>query len=136
MSVSYSLVGIASRGAYAPTSESDTNYVALKSVAQARLDNEAPTGLSTTLYDWCHALMIAHMATAGEEAGFRSYSTEGLSISQDPGSSIFLLEYKQVLSSFSETIDYSAETDCTRCDAVMGEFHLDQSDVPVYFTEV
>lgn len=136
MAVTYSLVSIASRGAYIPTGEADTTYVALKAVAAARLDNEAPTGLSTTLYDWCHALMITHMALSDDTAGYKSFSTAEFSASQDPGSSIFLIEYKQILTDYSETVDYSAESDCTRADANMPDFKLDQSDIPTFFTEV
>lgn len=134
MTVTYTLVGIASRGAYSPVSEVDATYVALKTVAKARLDNDDP-GLSADLYDWCHALMITHMATANETAGFKSYSTEQLSISRDPGVSVFLLEYQQIIDSYAESVDYSSESDVTRCDADMTEFHLDQADVPGYFCE-
>ncbi|MCK9592315.1 MAG: hypothetical protein M0Q91_09950 [Methanoregula sp.] len=118
-----------------PTGESDTTYVALKAVAQARLDNVDP-GLDTTLYDWCHALLITHMALADDTTGFKSYSTAEFSASQDPGTSIFLLEMNQILETFSESVDYSSETDTTRCDADMPEFHLDQADVPTYYLEV
>lgn len=135
MTVSISAVNIASRGAYAPKSESDPTYVYLKAVAQARLDNEAPTGLSTALYDHCHALLITHMSLADDTAGYNSFSTSEFSASQTPGQSIFLIEYKQIISDYSETIDYSAEADCTRADAVMSEFHLDQADVPTFFEE-
>ena len=134
MTVTYSLVAIASRGAYAPISEADTTYVALKSVAQARLDNDNP-GLPTALYDWCHALMITHMAKADETAGWKSYSTEQLSVSKDPGVTVFLLEYQQIIDGYAESVDYSSESDVTRCDADMAEFHLDQADVPGYFCE-
>jgi len=134
MTVTYSLVAIASRGAYAPISEADTTYVALKSVAQARLDNDNP-GLPTALYDWCHALMITHMAKSDETAGWKSYSTEQLSVSKDPGVTVFLLEYQQIIDGYAESVDYSSESDVTRCDADMAEFHLDQADVPGYFCE-
>jgi len=134
MTVTYSLVAIASRGAYAPISEADTTYVALKSVAQARLDNDNP-GLPTALYDWCHALMITHMAKADETAGWKSYSTEQLSVSKDPGVTVFLLEYQQIIDGYAESVDCSSEPDVTRCDADMTEFHLDQADVPGYFCE-
>lgn len=134
MTVTYSLVAIASRGAYVPISEADTTYVALKSVAQARLDNDNP-GLPTALYDWCHALMITHMAKADETAGWKSYSTEQLSVSKDPGVTVFLLEYQQIIDGYAESVDYSSESDVTRCDADMTEFHLDQADVPGYFCE-
>ena len=136
MTVTYSLVAIASRGDYAPTGESDTTYTALKAVAQARLDNDAPDGMNPTLYDWCHALMITHLALSDATAGYKSYSTEGLSISQDPGQTIFLLEYKQIIESQDGTGDYSAESDVTRSDAKMPDFQLDQADIPVFFTEV
>lgn len=137
MTVTYSLVAIASRGDYVPTGESDTTYTALKAVASARLETDAPEGMNATLYDWCHALMITHLALADATAGYKSYSTEGLSISQDPGQTIFLLEYKQIIESQVSTSGTSTEeTDYTRADANMPDFHLDQADVPTFYSEV
>jgi hypothetical protein len=49
--------------------------------------------------------------------------------------SSFLLEYQQIIDGYAESVDYSSESDVTRCDADMTEFHLDQADVPGYFCE-
>lgn len=129
------MVGIASRGGYVPTGESDTTYVQLKAVAQARLDLEDP-GLPTALYDWCHALLITHMALADETAGYASMSTGEFSRSITPGQSIFSLEYSQIIESYSSaSTDSDSEEDVTRSDSLMEDFKLDQTDIPVYYIE-
>lgn len=135
MAVTYTLVGIASRGEYTPTGETDTTYVALKAVAAARLDNDDP-GLPTALYDWCHALMITHMALCDNTAGYKSFSTGEFSASQNPGETIFLLEYRQVITDYVPASSDTAEYDVTRADADMPDFKLDQADVPTFFSEV
>ena len=108
-----------------------TSYTA---VAKARLDKDDPS-LSPTLYDWCHALMICHLYAAGDPATGRKSFTEGdFSASQDPGETIWLIEYRQIIEDFQP--QEAAEVgEVQRCDAVMSDFKLDQVKGPIFYTE-
>lgn len=103
-------------------------------IAQARLDNDNP-GLSTTLYDWCHALMICHLlASANPATGLKGYSNGDYSESRNPGQTVWMLQYNQVLDDFQADEAEGVE-EVERADANMPEMHLDQSDIPTYYTE-
>lgn len=132
MTVSAAMVSMVDRGFI--LTESDATYLQLKAWAKEQLDLENP-GLSTATYDRCHALLIAHMYEIGDPtAGYKSYSTAEFSASQEPGQTIWILEYKQIIEAFI-SVDTSGESSVTRADADMPEFHLDQSSVPSYYLE-
>lgn len=133
MTVSAVMVAMVDRGFI--LAESDATYLQLKAWAKEQLDHENPGGLSTVTYDRCHALLIAHMYEVGDPtAGYNSYSTAEFSASQEPGQTIWMLEYKQILE-VAISVDSLGESDATRADADMPEFHLDQYSVPSYYLE-
>lgn len=133
MAVDAVLVNAANRGmtlAQATTALSTFGTIAAEIVA-----NDI-SGLSSALSDWCTALMICHLWAGGDEkAGMRSFTTGDFSGSQDPGKTIWMIQYQQILADFR--IDNVAEAhDVRRCDSIMDDFKLDQSDDPVIFTDV
>jgi len=137
MAVSYSSTNMVGRGmGLAFTSESDTTYVYYKAIAEKRIAIDAPSGMDSTLKDHCTMLMICHLYAAGDPAvGMRSFSSGDFSGSQDAGSTIYLLEYRQIIEDsqdFTSDIDLT-EAESQRCDAVMLELQLDERDVPTYF---
>jgi hypothetical protein len=131
MAIAITDITSASRGNYTPASESDTEYVRLKALAKAKLDNDAPEGLPAVIYDQCHALLIVHLYFAGDpKVGMRGFQSGDFSGSQDPGSTTWLQQYNALIVEFSKGSD--DELDTTRCDAVMDDLKLDQNDVPSF----
>ena len=112
----------------------DPEFLYWRATAQEILDRDNP-GLSDRLYDHCHALMIAHQWFARDATlGMRSYSTGDFSGSQEPGVTIYLIEYQQILKDFQPQDQEESQMDTTRSDAVMDDFKLDQLDNPKYFS--
>lgn len=117
----------------------NTLFTYLSGVAKALLDTDDP-GFSTTIYDHCHALLIAHLyAVKKGDTGYQSQSASGYSVTRKIGETAYLAEYKKILSTYagahSEGTDDTEEYESViRADAVMGEFQLDQADMPIYYT--
>jgi hypothetical protein len=135
MAVSETMVSYVTGGRYAPTSQ-DATYVYEAAVAAARLNAINP-GLPTALYDHCHALMIAHLHFSTDPVvGMRSFSTGDFSGSQDPGMTVYLRECQQIIADYQISDSQNESVlDTTRCDAVMPDFKIDQSDLPVFYRE-
>jgi hypothetical protein len=116
-----------------PLSDGDSDLTLLIAQAKERLDQDDP-GLSTTTYERCHALMIAHMyQMADPQMGLRSFNSGDFSGSQDVGVTAQLIEYKQTIEAALVAIqnaDIDDATEVTRCDAVMTELQLDGQEVP------
>jgi hypothetical protein len=139
MAVDYATTNIVGRGlGLAFASEADTTYVYYKAIAEKRIAIDAPTGMDSILKDHCTMLMICHLyASADPSAGMRSFSSGDFSGSQDAGSTIYLIEYRQVIEDSQASAETSGdESSVARCDAVMAELQLDNQKVPTYFTEV
>ncbi len=117
----------------------NTLFTYLSSVAKALLDTDDP-GFSTTIYDHCHALLIAHLyAVKKGDTGYQSQSAHGYSVSRKPGETAYLVEYKKILSMYagahsSDTDDSEEYEGVLRADAVMADFQLDQAEMPIFFT--
>lgn len=133
MAVTSAMVGYITKGRWHP-GDSDAEFVHFKTIAMELLDRDNP-GLSTTMYDHCHALMMAHLYFARDyKTGMRSFSTGDFSGSQEPGVTIYLIEYQQILKDFQPIDLQETDIETTRCDAVMDEFKLDQSESPSFFS--
>jgi hypothetical protein len=131
MTVDSSLVNAANRGMTA--AQATTALSAYGTIAKALVDKDNPS-LSTTLYEWCQALMICHLWAGGDEkAGLKSYSTGDFSASQDPGQTTWSIQYRQIIENF-QVSDVAEAKDVSRSDAVMPDFKLDQSTDPVFFS--
>jgi hypothetical protein len=133
MTVDATLVNAANRGM--TTVQAASALSSFQTIAAAILDKDNP-GLTTALYDWCHALMICHLWAGGDEkSGYKSFSTGDFSASQNPGETIWSLQYRQIIADFQE-YDVATATDVRRSDSVIEDFKLDQSTDPVIFTDV
>jgi len=131
MAVDAALVNAANRNMTA--AQAATALSLWQTTAKALLDHDNP-GLDTVLYDLCHALMICHLWAGGDEkAGLKSYSSGDFSASQNPGQTIWSIQYHQIISDF-QTSNVEESTDVARSDSVMGDFKLDQTDDPVFFS--
>jgi hypothetical protein len=131
MTVDAALVNKANR--FLTSTQATTAYTDYNAIAKAILDKDNP-GLSTTLYDWCHAQLICHLWAIGDpNAGLKSFTTGDFSGSQDAGSTIWWLAYRQTIEDFQSDSTADSETTVGRCDAEMPEMRFDQSIVPRYY---
>lgn len=125
-------------GATGTISTADFTY--LSGVAKSMyLDVEDP-GLPTTVYDYCHGLLVLHLyEVSGGHTGFTSENQNGYSYSQKAGVTGWYLEYRRVVDTWNSSQSRgqipTAQLDITRADAVMSAFKLDQAEVPSFFTE-
>lgn len=137
MAVTATLVQAADR----TLSEADAEaaITAYQSVTQAILDNDTP-GLSSTLYDWCHALLICHFRSSSiPEVGLKGHSSGDYSEQREPGVTTWLIQYQQIIQRFNITaasVAGSATERAVRSDEVMDDFKLDQSDMPSFYSGV
>jgi len=104
-------------------------------VAEARLALDDP-GLPATLRDWCHALMICHLADAGNpEVGLRQHTSGDYSESRAAGATTWSIQYHEIIALASSALGARAEpagAGVVRADADMGAVSLDQGGVPVF----
>ena len=135
IAVSYTNTNIVGRGlGLAFTSESDATYLYFKTIAESRVAKDLPASMGTTMKSHCTMLMICHLwMGASPETGMRSFSSGDFSGSQDAGETIYLKEYRQIIDVFQADASASDVNKVTRSDASMGEFKLDQVDLPTYF---
>jgi len=134
MTVSQAMIGYVSPFTVSDSGEFTTAmYTYLSAVAKARLDQENP-GLSETLYDHCHALLICHLFVARRgELDKSSVSVDGYSYARSKtGSTTYLEEYLKILSEFAEkaSITLLSSSDSVRNDA--GMMPLDENDAQVF----
>jgi hypothetical protein len=127
MTVTVALVQAANRRL--TTAEATAALSTYSAVAQARLNNDDP-GLSTTLYDWCHALMVCHLlAASAPEAGLRGHTSGDYSEQRTPGTTTWSLQYRETIARYAAAQAVSADTgleEAVRSDAVMPGLSLDQ----------
>jgi len=110
-----------------------TNFQTVAAVKLNR-DIEGTDISAGDLYDHCHALLIAHYwASSDPTSSLRSYSSGDWSASQDPGRTIWLLQYEQIIGDGQVSDDDTSAV--KRADAEMPEFNLDQNAGPYYFSE-
>jgi hypothetical protein len=104
-------------------------------VAEARLALDDP-GLPATLRDWCHALMICHLADAGNpEVGLSQHTSGDYSESRAAGATTWSIQYHEIIALAVAAIGARAEpagAGVVRADADMGAVSLDQGGVPVF----
>lgn len=101
-------------------------------VAEARLALDDP-GLPATLRDWCHALMICHLADAGNpEVGLRQHTSGDYSESRAAGATTWSIQYHEIIALALGTRTDPAGAGVVRADADMGAVSLDQGGVPVF----
>ncbi len=104
-------------------------------VAEARLALDDP-GLPATLRDWCHALMICHLADAGNpEVGLRQHTSGDYSESRAAGTTTWSIQYHEIIALAGATLGARAEpvgVGVVRADADMGAVSLDQGGVPAF----
>ena len=104
-------------------------------VAEARLALDDP-GLPATLRDWCHALMICHLADAGNpEVGLRQHTSGDYSESRTAGATTWSIQYHEIIALASAALSARAGpagAGVVRADADMGAVSLDQGGVPVF----
>jgi hypothetical protein len=104
-------------------------------VAEARLALDDP-GLPATLRDWCHALMICHLAGAGNpEVGLRQHTSGDYSESRAAGTTTWSIQYHEIIALAGATLGARAEpvgVGVVRADADMGAVSLDQGGVPAF----
>jgi len=132
MAVDSTLIQAANRAL--TSTQASAALASYTAVAKARLDKDDP-GLAAALYDWCHALMICHLYAAGDpKTGLKSFTEGDISGSREPGETIWLIEYRQIIEDFQPQ-EASEMEEVQRCDAVMGDFKLDQVDGPTFYTE-
>lgn len=104
-------------------------------VAEARLALDDP-GLPATLRDWCHALMICHLADAGNpEVGLRQHTSGDYSESRAAGATTWSIQYHEIIATAGTALGARAEpagAGVVRADADMGAVSLDQGGVPAF----
>lgn len=104
-------------------------------VAEARLALDDP-GLPATLRDWCHALMICHLADAGNpEVGLRQHTSGDYSESRAAGATTWSIQYHEIIATAGAALGARAEpagVGVVRADADMGAVSLDQGGVPAF----
>lgn len=119
--------------------EAGTALTTYQVVAKALLDNDSP-GMSSTLYDWCHALLICHLLhSSNPEVGLKGHTSGDYSEQREPGVTTWLIQYQQIISTFRRTAVSSSSSTlekALRADSVMGDFKLDQGDLPEFYTGV
>jgi hypothetical protein len=139
MTVGYAAVNFTGRGlGMAYTSDSDAELTYLRGIAEKRVAIDAPATMDATLRDHCTALMICHLYAAADPAfGMRSFSSGDMSGSQDAGSTIYLIEYRQIIEDSQLSVETTGDvSDVARSDSVMKGLQLDDQRVPTYFTGV
>jgi hypothetical protein len=114
-----------------------------KGIGEAILGADDPEDrLNEALYDYCHALLIAHLyAVKKGQTGYQSTSAQGYSVTRKLGETAYSIEYKNILQKFagihSSVIDKESWKEwTTRADANMPDFNLDQAEIPSFFDEV
>ncbi|TRZ79565.1 hypothetical protein D4R86_05725 [bacterium] len=118
------------------SAEATTAYTDYNAIAKVRLDNDDP-GLTTAIYDWCHALLICHIYAAGDPtSGLKSFTTGDFSGTQIVGRTIWMIEYLQIIGEFTDesSDEKTDENSVGRCDAEMADFKFDQGTIPRYFS--
>ena len=104
-------------------------------VAEARLALDDP-GLPATLRDWCHALMICHLADAGNpEVGLKQHTSGDYSESRAAGATTWSIQYHEIIALAGVALGVRAEpagVGVVRADADMGAVSLDQGGVPAF----
>lgn len=114
-------------------------FTYLSAVAKVELDLELGTSsLDSTIYDYCHALLIAHKyAVKRGQTGYTQQSAQGYSVARKVGETAYLVEYRATMAKYasSQLPDAGSSTAVLRSDADMTDFHLDGNAVPSYFTE-
>jgi hypothetical protein len=114
----------------------DADLALYKTIAAARLEGMYP-GLSTTmsssLYDYCHALMICHLYKASRgnvEKKSESYGDVGWS--KDPGATSYLVTLRETVEEWktgqaaAETVNEGVE----RADHDVPDLKMCQADLP------
>jgi hypothetical protein len=137
--VSYTNTNRVGRGlGLAFTSAADEDYAYYKALAEKRISTDAPAGMDSALKNHCTMLMICHLyATSDPAFGMRSFSSGDMSGSQDAGSTVYLIEYRQIIEDSQASEEVSGGlTGVARSDATMTELQLDDQKVPTYFIEV
>lgn len=116
--------------------EATAALTAYEDVAAALLDADDP-GLTETLYDWCHALLICHLRSSGDPAsGLKGYKSGDYSETRDPGVTTWLLQYREIIEQASRGAPTVTDAGVIRSDAVMEDLQLDTADVLFYPDDV
>jgi len=115
-----------------------TLFTTLSAQAKAILDEIAPSGTPTVIYDRCHALIIAHFyALKLGQIEMRS-KDNGDVVWVQPGTTGYWLQATALLKQFEvtafEELD-STMDGVTRADGATTAFRLDQSEPLNYFEE-
>lgn len=107
----------------------------LSPIAKAKLDVEDP-GLPTALYDYCHALLIAHLYTVKRGGNnVKSKAFGNASVTKATEMTDQMAEYVSIIESYRLAKGRTAITageGVVRNDSDMTEMHLDGSDIPSY----
>jgi hypothetical protein len=109
-------------------------------IAATMLANEGGVDLPVSLYDHCHALMIAHLyAVKGGDTAFKSFTAGDVSWSKSEGVTPFLLEVREIIAQQAaadagETMTADMPlTDIQRADADVGNLRLDRASPITFF---
>jgi hypothetical protein len=136
MTVDATMISRVSPFTVSPTGDMTADDLAYyASVAKLQLDDEDP-GLDSTMYDYCHALLICHLFFSSKgNLDLKSENIGGKhSYSKDTGVTSWSIQYNQIIKDKRKAlIKSNRSTDVTeRCDVHMPELQLDQSRVPTY----
>lgn len=113
---------------------STTLFTLYSAIAKVKLDAEAPTGMATAVYDYCHALLIVHLYEVKRGAtNVKSKSFGNASVTKGDDRSNYLVEYEGILASYRQAAGRAALTGgVTRNDSDMSDLRLDAGDIPDY----
>lgn len=108
----------------------------LSAVAKNILDGEDP-GLSSTLYDHAHALLICHLYESGNlgQGALTSERIGDYGYSKEAGETSFLIRYRGILAKASAGQSAEDLEEQERTDHAMSAMQLDQSTIPKYTSE-
>lgn len=110
----------------------------LSPVAQALLDEDNP-GLPDALYDYCHALLIAHLYSVKKGlTGYQSQTAQGYSVQRRVGQTAYMVEYQKTIKHWAAKIrpsvgSISNEYSSRRADSRMDGLQLDEAEIPSFF---
>lgn len=109
-------------------------------IAATMLANDGGADLPVSLYDHCHALLIAHLyAVKGGDTAFKSFTAGDVSWSKSEGVTPFLLEVREIIA--QQAAADAGETmtadmplaDIQRADADVGNLRLDRASPITFF---
>lgn len=133
MTIDKDSVAVVSTYVVSDSGEFTEALFALLSADAKEILDVADPGLSATLYDRAHALMVCHLyAMRDPELALKSMSHGGYSFSRDAGVTAYSLQYDAILAQCSASLDTSSGAAVTRCDAEMTDLNLDGGTVPTF----